>query len=152
MTDTSSASRKQEGKIIYNQDRAFGSQQEKDLLPTLKEYFKLDLLPLRRYDVFDYIAENTLIELKSRRTPIAQFPCTIVGKNKLDYAKKSGKDCYFVFNYPEGLYYWKYNDSLIGGEVKIGKCGRFDRGRPEVKDYAYIPISILTEIQRVGVV
>lgn len=146
MTETASASRKQEGKIIYNEDRAFGSQQEKDLLPTLKTFFKLDLKPLGRYDVFDYTAENTLVELKSRRTPIAQFPSTIVGKNKLDYANKSGKDCYFVFNYPEGVYYWKYDSSLVGDTVKIGKGGRVNRGRPEIKDYAYIPIALLQEV------
>lgn len=143
---TSLASRKQEGKTAYKNDRLFGYQKEQDLLPILKQYFKLDLKPLRRFDIFDYSAEDTLIELKSRRTPIAQFPTTIVGKNKLDYAEKSGKTCYFVFNYPEGIYYWKYDKELIGETVKIGLGGRFDRGRPEVKDYGYIPTNLLTEL------
>jgi hypothetical protein len=127
-------------------DIVFGSLQEKTLLPTINNFFGLDLKPLRKYDVFDFEDADTLVELKSRRTPKAQFPTTIVGKNKLDYAEKSVKTVYFIFSFSDGLFYWKYDKSLIGDKVKFAKGGRYDRGRPEVKDYAFIPVDLLIPI------
>lgn len=134
-------------KEIISEDIKFGSNQEKSLLPVINSYLGLNLKKLKRYDVFDFEDENTLVELKSRRTPKAQYPTTIVGKNKLDYAEKSGKVVYFIFSFSDGLFYWKYDKSLIGDKVKFAKGGRYDRGRVEVKEYAYIPVDILTEIE-----
>jgi hypothetical protein len=144
MTEVASSIPSKEIRIA---DIKFGSSQEKSLLPVINSYFGLNLKSLKRYDVFDFADENTLVELKSRRTPKAQFPTTIVGKNKLDYAEQSGKVVYFIFSFSDGLFYWKYDSTLIGDKVKFAKGGRFDRGRPEVKDYAYIPVDLLIEIE-----
>jgi hypothetical protein len=133
-------------KEIIKADIKFGFRQEKTLLPVINKHFSLNLKSLKRYDVFDFADSDTLVELKSRRTPKAQFPTTIVGKNKLDYAEKSGKVVYFIFSFSDGLFYWRYDSNLIGDVIKFAKGGRFDRGRPEVRDYAYIPVNLLIEI------
>jgi hypothetical protein len=146
MTPTASASRKQEGNLIRKADRLLGNATEKELLPVLSKYFNLSLTPTERYFVFDYISATTYIELKTRRTPKAQFPTTLIGKNKIDYADTCGKDVYFVFNFSDKLCYWKYDRNDIGDKVKFGRGGRFDRGRPEVKDYAYISTDLLIDI------
>jgi hypothetical protein len=130
----------------YKDDRKFGRENEVNLKGRLSGFFKTELKELNRYNPFDFEGDNILIELKSRRGSLNQFETTIVGYNKIEHASRKNKDCYFVFNFPEGVYYWKYEKELIGGEVRIGKCGRFDRGRAEVKDYAFIPVKLLNPL------
>ena len=142
-----SARRKQESNPNYKADQVFGIEQEATHLPIITKFLNVDLKKTKRYFVFDYEAPNIYIELKSRRNAKAQYPTTLVGKNKLDYAKTCGRDVFFFFNFTDGLYYWKYDDALIGDKVKIAKGGRFDRGRPEVKEYGYIDIDLLVKVE-----
>jgi len=150
MTDNSSASRKQERKIannpVYQADQIYGQIKEKELLPILSSYFNFKLKPKHRYFVFDYECDTAFIELKSRRGIRTEYPTTIVGKNKIDYADKCGKDVYFVFDFSDGLFYWKYNREEIGERVKSGLCGRVDRGKREIKEYCFIDVELLIPI------
>jgi len=148
MTDYSSASRKQERNKnpVYLADKQYGAEKEKELLPILSKYFNFDLKPKHKYFVFDYECDTAFIELKSRRGISNEYPTTIVGKNKIDYADKCNKDVYFVFDYSDGLFYWKYDREEIGKGVRIGKCGRVDRGKREIKDYCFISIDLLETI------
>lgn len=152
MTDNSSASRKQERKIannpVYQADQIYGQAKEKELLPILSSYFNFKLKPKHRYFVFDYECDTAFIELKSRRGIRTEYPTTIVGKNKIDYADKCGKDVYFVFDFSDGLFYWKYNREEIGERVKSGLCGRVDRGKREIKEYCFIDVELLVEIPK----
>lgn len=139
----SSARRKQEKNPVYEADQIYGREKENTVLPILIDFFKLELKPTKNYFVYDYEGPNTYIELKSRRNPKAKYPTTIVGKNKIDYAENCGKDVYFVFDFTDGLYYWKYDKTMIGDKIRFDKGGRFDRGRVEVKQYAYIDVELL---------
>ena len=68
----------------------------------------------------------------------------MIGLNKIKYAQSNpDKDFYFVFAFTNGLYYWKYN---ADDKLNYRKGGRIDRGYKEIKEYAYIPISLLTYI------
>lgn len=152
--EVSSARRKQEKNAVYKADQIYGSQKENELLPIINNFFKglypesesFDLKPTKNYFVFDYETPNVYIELKSRRNRKEQYPTTIVGKNKLDYAETCGKDVFFVFNFSDGIFYWKYDKSVIGDKITFDRGGRFDRGRVEVKTYAYISVDILLPI------
>jgi hypothetical protein len=43
------------------------------------------------------------------------------------------------------VFYWEYKtDDLDDITIKSG--GRWDRGKPEIKDYAYIPVKKLISI------
>ena len=144
--EVSSARRKQEKNSVYKADQIYGTQKENELLPILNKFFNLELKPTKNYFVFDYEAPNMYIELKSRRNQKDRYDTTLVGKNKIDYAETCGKDVYFIFSFTDGLYYWKYNKSDIGDKITFDKGGRFDRGRVEVKMYAYISVDILLPI------
>jgi hypothetical protein len=67
----------------------------------------------------------------------------MVGANKLKAAAKSIDDVYFCFQFTDGLYYWKYSDDV---DIVMAMGGRCDRGREEIKPYAYIPIEKLIKI------
>jgi len=146
MTDISSARRTQERSSLFKADQLFGEEKEKELLPVISSYFNFNLKPKHRYFVFDYECDTAFIELKSRRGIRTEYPTTIVGKNKIDYADKCNKDVYFVFNFSDGLFYWKYDREEIGKRVKTGLCGRVDRGKREIKEYCFVDVELLIEI------
>jgi hypothetical protein len=126
-----------------SQDIAFGTKNEiscKELIESITG----TLTQTEPYHLFDYYNEEYLVELKARRNEYNKYPTTMVGKNKIDKAKREQfKKCMFCFKFFDGLYY-HFFDSSIDYQVKKG--GRCDRGCPEIKDYVYIPINLLTKL------
>ena len=65
----------------------------------------------------------------------------MVGLNKISRSLADENRLYkYYFLFTDGLYCWDFHK----GEFEVSKGGRRDRGRPEIKDYAYIPIKYLT--------
>ena len=97
------------------------------------------------FDLID-VKSKVVVEVKSRTNKKMTYPTTIVGYNKilkgLDYIDK-GYIVLFVFEFIDGIFYYplETNHNL---EIRLG--GRTDRGRREIKDYAYIPINKLIEL------
>jgi len=52
---------------------------------------------------------------------------------------------YFAFNFTDGVFYWEYKSDDLN-DITIKSGGRWDRGKPEIKDYAYIPVKKLISI------
>lgn len=128
----------------YQEDMKFGTEKEINQLDLIQYAIDSNLKRSKKNAIFDYYSDNTLVELKSRRNNHNTYPTTMVGYNKIEYANKfPEKQAYFCFCFLDGLYYYKYNkdDKL---EVRLG--GRRDRGRDEIKEYCYIPISLLRKI------
>ena len=100
----------------------FGLKEENRLLQPLQEFFKdPSLEPLPEGSKFDFQGDGTIVELKSRTCRHNQYETTCIGVCKIRYAKLHchESDFYFVFNYTDGLYYWKYDPDqpLIEGEI-----------------------------------
>ena len=129
------------------QDLEFGCKCENDCLEILKTTFDATLEKTQnKYAVFDYRSDKYLIELKSRRNKHNEYPDTMVGKNKFDFAETSvDKKVVFCFQFTDGLYYWEYDKDKLE-DVNFRQGGRWDRGRSEIKDYAYIKTSALIPI------
>ncbi len=128
---------------IKKLDLEKGRKEEQRVKPILETHFNLILKQTEKNCVVDFEDENNIFELKSRNNEYSKYPDTMIGTNKIEYAKKTSKNVYFVFAFTDGLYYWKYDPELILIE-KVS--GRKDRGRFEYKPYSYIPISWLTQI------
>ena len=125
-------------------DYKFGITQENILLPLLKKTFENSLEKTKnKYCRYDFEGDSILIELKSRRCQSNTYPTTMIGNNKLQMAKKQSKDVYFCFGFTDGLFYHKFEND---NEYHIEKGGRYDRGKAEINDYVYIPISQLTKV------
>lgn len=119
-------------------DITFGSLSESQVLPILREFFKEDLQHIQeKYSVMDFESEKSFFELKSRNVKSSAYKDTMVGMNKIKFAKESTKPCYFCFKFQDGLFYWKY-EADKENEFRTSLGGRSDRGRLEVKEYAYI--------------
>jgi hypothetical protein len=128
-----------------NNDTEFGLSKEDEYYKNFKDCFDETLLKsINKYDLFDYIGDECLIELKSRRNTHNKYPDTMIGYNKIEFAKTSCKDIVFCFSFTDGLYYYKFDkEDLINDNLRIDEGGRNDRGRNEYKQYCYIPIKLL---------
>ena len=126
-------------------DLAFGIKSEiscKALIETITG----KLAQTEPFAIFDYYNEHYLVELKARRNDYNKYPTTMVGKNKIDKAgREHYKKCMFCFKFFDGLYYHIYDPTI---KYQVKKGGRCDRGCPEIKDYVYIPIELLTKVSQ----
>jgi hypothetical protein len=131
-------------KILLNRDVSYGTFEEAAILPLLKDKFNKEIIKNDWYDLFDFRSQDNLylIELKSRRCTVNQYIDTMVGLNKIEYARKVYPDvqCFFIFNFTNGVFIYKFDpeDNLL---YKLG--GRNDRNASEMRPYCYIPISLL---------
>ncbi len=127
-------------------DYRYGMKKECETLKVLQEKFGSDLTKtVGQFNRFDFISSNCLIELKSRRCGVNTYPDTMVGLNKLTYARKhTDKKVIFCFNFNEGLYYHIFNQEK---EYSIREGGRNDRGRAEIKSYFFINSTDLLPIK-----
>lgn len=114
----------------------------------IEEYFNIKLKHTKEYDIYDYVNANkdTFFELKGRSNKYNKYPTTMIGYNKIkECIKNKNNSYYFVFQFIDGLYYCKYTEELLS-KCEIKRGGRCDRGRPEFKQYVFIPIELLIKI------
>jgi len=126
------------------EEYAFGLAQEEYLKPLLESYFDTELEETDKWDPFDFVGDKIKIELKSRRNTYNKYPTTIVGMYKIHQVKENLGDHYFVFNFTDGLYYWKYNFEDMN-DFKVIYLKRNDRTGKKYQ-YLSIPIEKLTKI------
>jgi hypothetical protein len=115
----------------------YGAAKENELLKNIQNKFGIDLKKtIGRYNRFDFINADTLIELKSRRCNLKTYNDTMVGYNKIEYAKgHPDKQVIFCFNFNEGLYYHIYNRDA---EYSIRDYNK--------KPYCFIPTDLLLKV------
>ena len=133
---------------MIDEDIKFGLDLEFEHYELLKNKFDKSLEKnTYKYALFDYIGDKCFIELKSRRNEHNKYKDTMIGCNKLLFARNCAKEVYFVFCFTDGLYFWKYNEGdMKTGNVEFRTGGRNDRGKEEYKDYAFIKTNILEKI------
>jgi hypothetical protein len=125
-------------------DMKFGERTEKVFLKFINnnEFKDNKLIKAKsKTSVFDFSNENHCVELKGRTNTYKEYQTTMVGYNKVQVAEKdkTDKKYIFFFLFTDGLYKWDFNKD----EFQVKKGGRYDRGRPEFKDYSYIDIDYL---------
>jgi hypothetical protein len=125
------------------QDLFIGQLNEDYIKDELCNHFKLtNLIKLDKFNLMDFRCDNNYFEVKSRSFFHNKYKTTMIGKNKIDWAKSNCKNnlIYFIFIFVDGNFYYKYN-SHDNFETTIG--GRCDRCFDEIKLYYYIPINKL---------
>ena len=91
-----------------------GHAAELALLGTLREFFADPELALSAEGhSFDYESPTRLVELKTRTVRRLQYLDTAIGANKIRYARCSTKTVAFVFQFINGLFYWKYDSAEV---------------------------------------
>ena len=125
-------------------DLVFGKLKENEIKEILEQYFNTTLQTTSKYNLIDFQNEDLYIELKSRRNTYSKFDSTIIGKNKIDYAKSLNKKVIFVFNFIDGLYYIEYSPLFDSFDL----CEQYilRDNKKELKTNYHIPINLLKRI------
>lgn len=128
------------------QDISYGLESEQEMLPRLQEKFGEDLVrSAKQFSPYDYRMTGVRVELKTRNNTSDRYDTTMVGVNKMVFAKNFYGKYYFVFAFTDGVKYIRYNeDKFKHYEQKEG--GRWDRGRVESNNYVYIPVADLKDL------
>tara|TARA_R110001599_G_scaffold92720_1_gene242490 strand:+ start:140 stop:535 length:396 start_codon:yes stop_codon:yes gene_type:complete len=122
--------------VNIKKDLEFGLEAEDKVLSILQNKVDIKIIKTPQFHAFDYFCDNIYYELKTRRNKHDTYNDTMVGYNKLQYAKDHPENKYvFLFNFTDGLYSHNWIEDKLYS-VKIG--GRCDRGRAELKEYFYI--------------
>ena len=128
------------------QDIEFGTDNEQRLLNTIQRFFNDDTIIkiTTKYSPVDYIGNNCLIELKSRRCNSSTYPTTIIGINKFNQIDPNIKYI-LIFSFTDIVLYIDYDEELFN-TFSIKTVSRRDRGRIESAKYYHIPIKNLKPI------
>ena len=128
------------------QDIEFGTDNEQRLLNTIQTFFNDDTIIkiTTKYSPFDYMGNNCLIELKSRRCNSSTYPTTIIGINKFNQIDPNIKYI-LIFSFTDIVLYIEYEEELFN-TFSIKTVSRRDRGRVESAKYYHIPIKNLKPI------
>jgi len=108
------------------------------LKPIIEKYFNLELIHTERYDIFDFYDDNNYFELKCRNCNSNKYNDLMMNVNKwnkgIDYINFN-KNVYYVFEFFDGLFYYKQD---INDDFRMKKyLGKY---------YIYIPNEKLTKI------
>eukprot|EP01045_Picozoa_sp_COSAG04_P007197 COSAG04_NODE_370_length_15729_cov_5.743506_10_plen_215_part_00 len=129
-------------------DLDYGNQGEQRVFDRLQRLFG----PLEHlskddpFNEFDFKNDNFYIEVKSRRNTKHKYPTTMVGENKVIKGfelQLAGFRVFFVFDFVDRMCLWELNRD----EYEVRHGGRWDRGKPEIKSYCYIPIKYLMDVK-----
>ena len=128
------------------QDIELGTDNEQRLLNTIQRFFNDDTIIkiTTKYSPFDYMGNNCLIELKSRRCHSSTYPTTIIGINKFNQIDPNIKYI-LIFSFTDIVLYIDYDEELFN-TFSIKTVSRRDRGRIESAKYYHIPIKNLKPI------
>ena len=132
--------------MIFQRDLDYGFKAEDDLFSKIKENYGENICKTAKNCRVDYESEDVLIELKSRRNTYSKYPTTMISKSKIDYMLKSGKKSICLFNFTDGVYNIEITENIVR-QFELREGGRWDRGRPEMSQYYYIPIELLKILQ-----
>lgn len=120
----------------------FGAASEREVAPVLFKFFGVKPTG-DRFAKGDFSSDTVFVELKTRRCKSTSYEDFMMTPLKLVNAKTCGKEAYFIFRFDDGLFYWKYDESVT---LRSDWNGRQDRGRDERKTMYYIPRSLLTKL------
>lgn len=138
--------RKNQYQKCLNEDLEFGERSEDNMKGVLEKHFQIDLQKTTKTHQFDFLSlyDKVWIELKTRKNKKSAYSTTMLPYSKVEYGLQQIKDgwsVYFVFAFEDCLCYYKLE---AVNKDWVARGGRRDRGRPEFKQYYYIPI---TELQ-----
>tara|TARA_R110000824_G_scaffold262518_1_gene451223 strand:+ start:70 stop:510 length:441 start_codon:yes stop_codon:yes gene_type:complete len=132
-------------KSITN-DLIMGKKNEQKFLKYLNEADEYEDKQFKVYknqfSTFDFVNNDTIAELKSRRVRCQKFHDTMVGYNKLKVCNPKhinhikDKKYVFYFLFRDGLFKWDYCD-------KFSVRWYFHKDKQKWEEYGYIPIADL---------
>tara|TARA_R110002020_G_scaffold31075_1_gene97335 strand:+ start:138 stop:662 length:525 start_codon:yes stop_codon:yes gene_type:complete len=149
-----------DGTFILKEELKKGTEEEERLKEIIEKKYKVSLKKLDQYNPMDFVCNKFFVEIKSRRNKHDAYSTTIIGKNKIDYAKKYlftmnqfawEEDKFkvlFVFAFEDGDWFIEqkeHNDKWLE-ECEVKEITRNDGLGTKDKEHYCIPIELLSPL------
>jgi len=125
--------------VHFENSFQYGIQEEKEVLPIIKEFFKRDIKQSTdKWSKYDFFDDETIYELKSRTNALNKYPDTMITANKI---VNDDKKQILLFNFTDCLAYIEYDSELFSTYLKK----KFSRAqiKADEKEHIFIPIQDL---------
>lgn len=131
----------------FKEDYQRGIQSENKIKTTLESFFNSPLTKTAQYHPMDYQTNSTYIEIKTRTNASTTYPTTMLPYSKIDFAKASPSNTYFVFVFTDGIFYIQYNQELFNTfHIEVFQRNPRQDHQDQPQKYLYIPISCLSKM------
>ena len=124
---------------IYNKEYRSGAKMENKLKLLIEKDLNKPLKSTYRYCSYDFYDDDTIVELKNRRTRSTDYDTTILTTIKAENMMNIDKERLLYINFLDGLFKCHLDDELLKNSKK-GITKRYDRGRVEIRDCYYVPM------------
>jgi len=130
----------------FAEDYATGLTNQYDACAELEKHFGCTYTEKDALATMDYESPLHYMEVKSRTCTYNDFNQTIIGNNKVLFARTAKKPCIFAFTFTDGsLYYIRYDpDKFSRYTVRPFRREARSDYTDLYKDYCYIPVRDLT--------
>jgi len=124
---------------MFNIARCHGEQHETEIQPKIEQHFNKRLVKLSTFHAMDFKDnEVRFYEVKKRNCKSTEYSESMIGVNKTNFCDLQKNNSFFIFEFTDKILYYEY---IPNSRVKKLIGGRCDRGKEELKLYAYFPIS-----------
>lgn len=129
----------------FKEDYQQGTAQELNIKPILESHFG-PLTKTPTHFPMDYKGKTAFLEIKTRTNASTTYPTTMIPYSKIQFAKASKLNTFFIFVFTDGIYYIKYDQSFDTFEKStFQRSARLDHNdRPQL--YLYIPTPLLLKM------
>ena len=131
-----------------DKDIELGLNSEIKIKGILSSFLGVKLEKLDYFNAFDFIGDNVVVELKTRRNKKNAYPTTLVGANKIKEGEKyiiNGIRVFYMFRFTDGIYFIEQTkESTAFNDIK--DFTRVRDLKSETRSYCYIPINKLLPI------
>lgn len=128
----------------FKEDYANGIKSENSLISKFTSFFKSTPTKLPQYHPMDFAVNTNYIEVKTRNNASTTYPTTMIPYSKIDFAKASPSNTYFVFVFTDGIFYIEYDETLFSSfHVETFQRNPRPDHQDRAQQYIYIPVSLL---------
>jgi hypothetical protein len=128
----------------FKEDYANGIKSENSLISKFASFFKSTPQKLPQFHPMDFAVNTNYIEVKTRNVLSTTYPTTMLPYSKIDFAKASPSDTYFVFVFTDGIFYINYDEELFNSfHVEVFQRNPRADHQDRPQQYIYIPVSLL---------
>jgi hypothetical protein len=133
----------------YAEDKAYGKMMERGMYRYLKRFFGKTL---RHNDdefaPFDFEDCDVAVEMKSRKMRSSDWPTTMIKTLKITRCADEPRDCYFIFNFTDKMYFIRYDAAQFANyEKRLMKIAPRPDKAEGYEWRTFIPMAHLTTLK-----
>ena len=131
----------------FKEDYETGIASEETIKPILEHFLNQSLIKTPTHFPMDYASKTAFIEIKTRTYSSTFFETTLLPYSKIQFAKATKRNIFFVFVFTDGIYYIKYDNRFDTFDTQIFQRPSRQDHTDRPQRYILIPTSSLLKME-----